>query len=268
MSKLLKLRESLPIEAAAGYLSQVLEDRVTVAELYALAHEGAISLSVGFKEIQWAQPISIFDSEEEALEAGFKTVNRVHIRRLGRYAYAGNEDTVEGLLDLAMVGGEREMVRDLAFGKTDFVDSIYFDELIFADANKRFWRPVTLSYENGGYAPKATGWYFPQPDFALCVRVRELNRVIESVAESLVQQASGQLSDGLDPSDLPEELQAANIAFRAVSNGFGNPEATFKSRLVAYLETSSFDLGQEAIKRIATVANPAKEPGRRRRGQE
>lgn len=71
----------------------------------------------------------------------------------------------------------------------------------------------------------------------------------------------------LDPSDLPDELSAANIAFRAVSNGYGDPSATFKNRLVAYLE-NEFQLSPEAVSRIATVSNPDKAPGRKKRSPE
>ncbi|MFG6466839.1 hypothetical protein [Roseateles sp. BYS87W] len=68
----------------------------------------------------------------------------------------------------------------------------------------------------------------------------------------------------IDPSDLPEELQAANIAFRAVLNGYGDEAVTFKARLVRYLQ-ANFRLSDEAVQRIATVANPDKAAGRRKR---
>jgi hypothetical protein len=67
----------------------------------------------------------------------------------------------------------------------------------------------------------------------------------------------------IDPSDLPEELQAANIAYRAVHNGYGDG-MTFKARLVQYLE-ANFSFSDEAVQRIATVANPDKAAGRRKR---
>ena len=68
----------------------------------------------------------------------------------------------------------------------------------------------------------------------------------------------------IDPADLPEELQAANIAFRAVTNGHGDPSATFRNRLIGYLETNFLGLSDDAVKRIATVANPDKKPGRQK----
>jgi hypothetical protein len=68
----------------------------------------------------------------------------------------------------------------------------------------------------------------------------------------------------IDPADFPEELQAANIAFRAVSNGFGDRAATFKNRLVAYLKKNYPALTSEAVTRISTVANPDKVRGRKK----
>lgn len=74
--------------------------------------------------------------------------------------------------------------------------------------------------------------------------------------------------DEIDPSDYPIELSAANIAFRAVRNGYGDLTATFKRRLIHFLESSYPDLRAEAVQRIATVANPDKAPGRKKRKAE
>jgi hypothetical protein len=74
---------------------------------------------------------------------------------------------------------------------------------------------------------------------------------------------AGQVTErDIDPADLPEELQIANIAFRAVLNGYGAPGERFKKRLRAYLEEHYSMLSGEAMERIATVANPDKTPGR------
>lgn len=72
----------------------------------------------------------------------------------------------------------------------------------------------------------------------------------------------------LDPLDLPPELDAANMAFRAVSNGYGEQSATPRNRLIDYLEKTFKGLGSEAVQRIATVANPDKTTGRKKRDKE
>ena len=87
----------------------------------------------------------------------------------------------------------------------------------------------------------------------------DLNRSNESRATSI---------ESIDPDDLPDELYAANNAFRAVTHGHGDPLATFKNRLIGYLETNFPDLSDDAVKRIAIVANPNKAPGRRKSNAE
>ena len=67
----------------------------------------------------------------------------------------------------------------------------------------------------------------------------------------------------IDPLDLPPELDYANQAFRAVTNGYGDQAATFKNRLIDYLQSTFNGLTPEAVKRIATLSNPDKTPGRK-----
>ena len=76
------------------------------------------------------------------------------------------------------------------------------------------------------------------------------------------------IETAIDPADLPDELHAANIAFRAVTNGHGDPLSTFKNRLIGYLETNFPDLSNDAVKRIATVSNPDKTTGRKKSNTE
>lgn len=77
------------------------------------------------------------------------------------------------------------------------------------------------------------------------------------------QESSGDTSLEPDPLDLPEELDAANMAFRAVTNNYGDQSETFKNRLIDYLRKTFPDFSNSAVERIATVANPDKSPGRK-----
>ena len=72
----------------------------------------------------------------------------------------------------------------------------------------------------------------------------------------------------IDPSDFPDELDAANIAFRSVKNGYGDQSATPKNRTIAFLQENYPRLSNEAVQRIATVANPDKTTGRKKREAE
>lgn len=72
----------------------------------------------------------------------------------------------------------------------------------------------------------------------------------------------------LDPSDLPDELFAANLAHRAIKNGYGQRDDTPKKRILAYLNQHYSHLTPDAIKRISTVANPDKRTGRKKPPQQ
>ena len=80
---------------------------------------------------------------------------------------------------------------------------------------------------------------------------------------TLLHAAEAQPDMELDPSDYPEELDAANMAFRAIKNGEGNPKDTFRKRIVTYLEKNYPNFKPDAVQRIATVANPDKSTGRK-----
>ena len=72
----------------------------------------------------------------------------------------------------------------------------------------------------------------------------------------------------IDPSDLPDELHMANLAFRAVTNGHGKQSDTFRNRVISYLKLTYPNLKNDPLQRIATVANPDKSTGRKRRNPE
>lgn len=50
-----------------------------------------------------------------------------------------------------------------------------------------------------------------------------------------------------------------------MTNGYGDRTMTFKNRLIAYLQENFTGLSLEAIDCIATVANPDRAPGRRKK---
>lgn len=68
----------------------------------------------------------------------------------------------------------------------------------------------------------------------------------------------------VDPGDYPDELFAAIDAYRGVTNGYGEPMKPFKERIIDLLRDRHPSLGNEAVKRIATVANKDKSPGRKK----
>ena len=111
---------------------------------------------------------------------------------------------------------------------------------------------------------------FERQLFSRASIVTWLNEIALSSVYRFDLNQTAQTSDqeGIDPADLPGELQAANIAYRAVLNGYGEKKGTFKNRLIGYLEKSYKNLNNEAVQRIATVANPDKGRGRKKSSTE
>ena len=72
-------------------------------------------------------------------------------------------------------------------------------------------------------------------------------------------------SQKFDPLDLPAELDGANMAFKAVLNGYGDQFATQRNRLIEYLQANYSMFKPEQVSRIATVANPDISPGRKKK---
>lgn len=98
-----------------------------------------------------------------------------------------------------------------------------------------------------------------------CEIQRLRDRQAEVDAEKLVVMTS---PAEIDPTDLPTELDAANVAFRAMLNGYGDQSKKPRIRLVDYLKKHHPELSEEAVDRIATVANPVKTPGGMKRNKE
>lgn len=67
--------------------------------------------------------------------------------------------------------------------------------------------------------------------------------------------------------DLPKELDAANIAYQAVCNGYGDQSAPFAERIKQFLRENwpAGTFTDESIKRIGIVANQDTKTGPKRR---
>ena len=137
----------------------------------------------------------------------------------------------------------------------------------YASNNNIDWEGLT-GYVFGWLSPDikrfllGVGLNFPESEIErLQKKSNTQPGVIKVAAESTIDTE-------IDPSDLPIELDAANMAYRAVLNGYGSQSDTFKNRLTDYLKTNFTDLTTEAVQRIATVANPDKTTGRKKRDRE
>jgi hypothetical protein len=123
---------------------------------------------------------------------------------------------------------------------------------------------------------KTEHWWFTKPVAVTLDMVRvtpwTLNHILNELylapGEARMSIAEQKESVEIDPADLPAELDAANMAFRAVANGYGEPTDTERKKLVDYLEKNYPDFKSDAVQRIATVANPDKSTGRKKTEKE
>lgn len=106
MSKLFKLKKYFSLTDAANYLSKVLEEQVLVADLYELALEGNLAISIRLIDQAYAKKTAI--NLDSGLENSLhhsesappeETEARVHVP--------------SGIYDLAMIGKEKHEIREL-----------------------------------------------------------------------------------------------------------------------------------------------------------
>ena len=131
--------------------------------------------------------------------------------------------------------------------------------------------------------PKADSWKTVVVDLLLSsdddykVERAEISRWLKAIDLQSVYQfdlvassADGaiQSNEEIDPSDLPPELDAANMAYRAITKGYGDQSATARNRLIDFLKKNYPGFKAEQVLRIATVANPDKTTGRKKGGKE
>ena len=157
---------------------------------------------------------------------------------------------------------DEELLRDLkAKRPEDLLPSVRLEKM---------WRDVSEGINGADFDLKADEQlpYFEDQMFTRSAIIRWLNAV---AMPSKYRFDRGQNENhgqsrrcGIEPEDLPWELDLALIAFQAVRNGYGDPSATYRNRLEAYLREYYTSLKNSEIERISTVANPDKERGRKK----
>ena len=106
MSKLLKLKKYLTLPDATNYLSNVLEEQISLADLYELALDGHLAISIRFLKQNFAtETIQVsaedLDTSQLQAEATLPANSEKHVH------------CISGAYDLAMVGLEKYELRKL-----------------------------------------------------------------------------------------------------------------------------------------------------------
>lgn len=253
MSKLMKVKRWVLLADAAKYLSTVLEEPVSIRDIYAIALEGNITLSFGMPRDLLANPIRICESKAER-DAAVATQEweLLPVLKAGPNAIFSASETREGIFDFAMLGGDIELFRYNALSQAgDSFNCLTFDEIIARDEAGNLLRPLSRLWAADKFGimqvAEEIPWYGSLPDEAqICVRVSELDRLIRSLAvDSGLGAVPADVQLAQDVVSSHPESHAASIDSVAGTPPYLNPlHPRFPYRLAAAVQA------WEAVKNV------------------
>ncbi len=296
MSNLLKLKKWLTLSEAAKHLTLVLEEDVAESDVLQFSLDGDLTLSVQFVNAAYGGECVRVDPNELVWDdspALVVSAPVLYAPKGGRvwetdniyYQIANHVIKLKGIWDLPLTGGERidvqreyqklmsgPVLTEVSFHGV-FVKNpsgvLYEIQTSIEPLVETF--PVPSVYGLESFQPAVTlpkGRVFVIRTNAILDFIKSVNEESPIAEEIISSNENGaQLSTEkyeFDPSDLPEELSIANIAFRAVTNGYGGTLTTVRNRLIDYVKKTYPNLSNDAVLRIATVANPDKVRGRKK----
>lgn len=134
MSKLFKLKKYLTIEDAARYLSSSLEELVSVADIYELALDNELMVSVRFIDQAYATCGRYASSQDD-------DINQLQIEKDKWLVFDKQVHVIDGVWDLAMIGIESHTIKELYQKEVDG------PEPIFSGVNGFFLKQGELLYK-------------------------------------------------------------------------------------------------------------------------
>lgn len=300
MNNLLKQKKWLTLSEAAKYLTLVFEEDVAESDVLQFSLDGSLTLSVQFVNAAYGGMCVHVDPNELVWDdstALLVSTPILYAPKGGRvwetdsiyYQVANHVIKLKGIWDLPLTGGERIDVQreyqKLMSGPV--VTEVSFNGVFVKNPSGVLYKiqtsieplvetfPVPSVYELEGFQPAVTlpaGRAFVIRSNAILDFIKYVNEgspIAEKIIDSseIDTQLSTEESE-FDPLDFPEELDAARIAFRAVVKGSEGVGTTIKNRLIDYVKKNYPSLGNDAVMRIATVANPDKTRGRKKFNKE
>ena len=160
-------------------------------------------------------------------------------------------------------------LRDFEILKERWVDDVFADITVNKISSPE-WFNDDASYIGGWLSSELKQFFsntsldYPEDSIAQILRSKPTTCNVENSSVRPESQVKLSEVEKIDPLDLPAELDAANMAFRAVNNGYGDTTTTPKNRLIDYLQKHYPAFKPEQVNRIATVANPDKSTGRKK----
>ncbi len=194
MSKLAKLKEWMTLDSAANFLTNAFSEQVGISDIYQLALEGRLTLSVRLLMPVFAQHL-LPAPVETALRApsldGKRTVVLDFIvDEKTVLKEDGDRVSIVGVFDFAMLGAERVLVERLYARSINSAtpDMVPLEMVFLRDGAEGFYRLVSMfaiESEDGEepvYGYSTTG-YLPE-DAQIVLRPSALTQLLQSEAES------------------------------------------------------------------------------------
>ena len=185
MSKLLKLKEWVTVAEAARHLSIVLGEEVREADLYQLALDERLVLSIRFPEPVYGYRVEYVDPDDKTQSRwpGPMLSNDAPLRYVGTAV-----ESIDGVLDLPMIGGERVVVRGFEWSPGSEFAEFTFDEVLLRTSEGVLFCLMTLKPDAEARpftsAENYTNSYGLPADARFVVRTSALAALLASVTEA------------------------------------------------------------------------------------
>jgi hypothetical protein len=127
VSKLLKVKEWVTVVEATAHLSSVLGEPVREVDLYQLAYDKRLVMSVRFPRSVYGRRVELAppDDKKKRSLSGPMLHSRLN------FCYAGTAvESFDGVFDLAMVGGEQDVVRGIEWAPDREISGITYQDVI------------------------------------------------------------------------------------------------------------------------------------------
>jgi hypothetical protein len=262
MSKLSKLKEWLTLDAAASLLTNAFSEQVCISDIYQLALEGRLPLSVRLlmpidachllrAPIAKAERVPSLDGND-AVIVDFILDEDTILKQ------EGDRLRIVGIFDLAMLGAERVLLEQLYASSIGSVepDMVSLEMVFLRDEADGFYQLVNmfkLEMDEGeeplyGYSSTA---FLPQ-DSQLVVRPKYLARLIDEAGTPAEERAASQ----------PHHSQRLTRLLHASRQFWGNADRTDKTTFVSndvvaqWLVKGQSSFSRSLAKHAATIVRP------------
>lgn len=230
MKKLLKLKQYLSLNDSANYLSSALEEQVSVADIYELALDGNLAISIRLTNQAYAKQVDLVPALE--LEDDEEQIEPVQADEVDEQVHI-----FDGIYDLAMVGEERFEIRKL------YQDEIQEDSPVLSELSGFYVKHEGSIYKLLEYIPVSNS-----EESQISKEAR-----LESLLKSKGLTSHSQFDDPLSTFENFDAEEILEIA-RLVSPF---PEDEFKEPISIPANTYQFVIRPTELHRLITKLNNA-----------